>query len=224
MKKRFLIIVSVLYCLAVTGQDSLSGNYYNQAGVCLSIEQSSFKLIMPNAARNGYYSDIMAEGNLKYIDKSFVELNSTSPSYIVGKNIEIKQFRDSTIVKDSLKLTFLFLYSRPLDVYVFTDDFKTYELEYSKHRKDIMLPINTNTITFSVSPRNFIPNTSDGLHRGILVYSSMEYEIEKGINHVVITISAIDDSFFEKYYVKGEYAKISKDSITWKGEVFIKKK
>lgn len=224
MKKRFLIIVSILYCLAISGQDNLSGNYYNEAGVCLNIKQDSFKLIMPNAARNGYYSDIIAEGDLKYIDKSFVELNSISPFYIIGKNIEIKQFRDPTVVKDSLKLTFSFLYSRPLNVYVFTDDFKTYELEYSKHRKDIMLPINTNTITFSVSPRNFIPNTPDGLHCGILAYSSVEYEIEKGINHIMITISAIDDSFFEKYYIKGEYAKISKDSITWKGDVFVKKK
>ena len=72
---------------------------------------------------------------------------------------------------------------------------------------------------------NMMPHTSDGLFYGIVGFDLFqEYQMEKNINHISIEIPAMDDSFFEKYYVKGDYAKISKDTITWKGEVFIKKK
>ena len=88
-----------------------------------------------------------------------------------------------------------------------------------------MLPNNVESITFYIVPEHMIPHTSDGLFYGIVGFDLFqEYQMEKNINHISIEIPAMDDSFFEKYYVKGDYAKISKGTITWKGEVFIKKK
>ena len=37
-------------------------------------------------------------------------------------------------------------------------------------------------------------------------------------------IPALDDSFFERYFVEGEYAKVSGNTITWKGMVFRKRR
>lgn len=221
MKKTVLIIFTI-YSLFTYGQKVNNGVYYDDCGYQIEIKNETLKLIRPDSP--GFPGMVLAECTINQIDESFIELNSLSPYDIVQENISIKQFCDSSINKDSIKITFSFAYTNILDISISIGDFKDYGFEYSKNRKDIMLPININTLSISISPQSFMPSTPEGLHYGILFYSSLECKIEKNINHVVITISAIDDSFFERYYVKEEYAKLSKDSITWKGKVFVKKK
>ena len=151
-----------------------------------------------------------------------IELNSTPPNVFGLKGLKVVQFSDSTI-NDSIKVSFLIPYQRGnLKINVHTNTFKTFDLIYSKSSRELMLPNNVKSITFYIVPEHIIPHTSDGLFYGIVGFDPFqEYQIEKNINHISIEIPAIDDSFFEKYYVKGDYAKISKDTITWKGEVFI---
>lgn len=225
MKERLLIIACLFCNLILSAQNSLSGNYYSRAGICLRIEQDSFKLIMPNAARNGYYSEIMAEGKIKVINESFIELNSTIIPYMKAlESINITEKEDSAL-NDSIEIKFSIPYQREiLKIMVFTDTFKTFELNYSKNSRSLKIPNDVNAITLSIRPEYIMPHNPEGLFYGILEFNSMEYPIKKNSNLIEISIPAIDDSFFEKYYVKGDYAKVSKNAITWKGEGFKKNK
>ena len=225
MKK--IVIFSLLFNLIYFfsfGQKNLMGTYFNESGSKIEVSGYEFNYIEPHGDTPIWYNDTLAKCTLKWVDDNFIELNSV-PSYIIAQQgLKVVQSLDSTI-RDSIKVDFSIPYQRNnLDISVFCNSVKTFNLNYSKNSRELILPNDTKTITFSISPGIYLtPHSVDGLYYGVLYYSSAEYVIEKRINYILIEIPAIDDTFFEKYYVKGDYAKVSKDSITWKGEVFVKK-
>jgi hypothetical protein len=60
------------------------------------------------------------------------------------------------------------------------------------------------------------------MNYGILFIASEFITLESNINYIEISIPSLTNSFFEKYYVKGEYARIVGNTIIWKGRTFIK--
>lgn len=226
MKTRVLLYLYICFSLYAFGQKKdISGTYFSKSGTKIEIIGNELNYIIPQIHSPVWSNDTLAKCTFKWIDVDFIELNSTSPNILALKGLKVAQFSDSTI-NDSIKVSFLIPYQRSnLKISVYTNTFKTFDFIYSKSSSELMLPNNIESITFYIVPEHMIPHTSDGLFYGIIGFDSFqEYKIKKNINHISIEIPAIDDSFFEKYYVKGDYIKISKDIITWKGEVFMKEK
>lgn len=223
--KKIIILLFNLVSIYSFGQQDLSGVYFSESGTKIEINKNKFIYTEHYTHLPIWYNDTLAECTIKRIDANFIELNSTSPHQIVYQRLKVLQFSDST-VNDSIKVSFSIPYQRNnLEISVFTNTFKIFDLNYSQNRRELMLPKDVKVITFTVSPgQYFTPHGVDGTFFGILYYSSIEYTIEKGINHIEIKIPAIDDSFFEKYYVKGDYARVTNNSITWKGKVYKKSK
>jgi hypothetical protein len=224
MKKISLLILFVLYCYFVYGQRNLTGIYINKWGDKIEIKRNRLNYkIADNLECPFFYNDTLAKCVFKWVDDNFIELNSTSPYVIACQGLKVIQSTDS-IVTDSIQVSFSIPSQNHLKASITTNAFKTYNLNYSKNSRELMLPKGTKSISFSISPdAYFTPHSIDGLYYGVLLFSSIEYSIERKTNHINIEIPAIDDTFFERYYVKGDYAKISNDSITWKGIVFVKK-
>lgn len=100
---------------------------------------------------------------------------------------------------------------------------KNFELNYSNDKKEINIPDNTTSISFYISPDYIIPHTPNGSFYGLVAFDSMiDYTIDNGVNCIEIEIPAINNSFFQTYYIKGDYARIKNDSIIWKGQVYKK--
>lgn len=222
-KISILILLNVI-CISLWGQRNISGIYstiYKDIIIC----NDSLKLITPDSP--GIPGWILAECTFKWINNDFIEINSTPPFMLVKKGIRIKQSMDTRII-DSIKLVFYIPnYKEKLDISIsgsVRNRLKSYNLSYSEKNETLMLPNDIEFISISISNPVY-DGELDGSYYGFRYCSIFsEYEIKKDINKIYIEIPAIDDSFFEKYYVKGDYAKVSKDSITWKGEVFVKKK
>ena len=226
MKVRIFICLFICFNLYAFGQNKdISGVYYAQSGMYIKVKNDNFYLIIPQTHSPVWFNDTLANCTFKWVDKNFIELNSTPPNIITLKGLNVVQSSDST-VKDSIKISFSIPYQRwKLKITVHTNTSKTFDLVYSKSNRELILPNNVKSISFYIVPEHIIPHTSDGLFYGIVGFDSFqECQIEKNINHILIEIPAIDDSFFERYYIKGDYVKVSKDSITWKGEVFVKEK
>jgi hypothetical protein len=229
MKTYILLCLFICFSLFTFGQKDLSGIYCNESGMCIKIENDKFYFIVEQGYSIFWSNDTLAEATFKWIDDNFIELNSIPPYILVKKDFKMIQSFDSTI-NDSVKLSFSIPYQiGDLDINVRTDSHKTFRLNYSEYNgnRELMLPHDTRTIHFTIYPQEYRPSHSfEGLYYGTLYYAPRveNYLIEKNINHISIEIPAIDDSFFERYYIKGEYARISGDTITWKGEVFIKEK
>ena len=202
----------------------ISGTYFSESGTKLEITGNKLNYIVPQSHSPIWYNDTLANCIFKWVDANFIELNSTPPDILGHRGLKVVQSSDSTI-NDSIKVSFLIPYQRgELKITIYTNTNKTFDLIYPKSSRELMIPNNVESISFYIMPDHIIPHTSSCLFYGIVGFDSFhEYQIKKNINHISIEIPAIDDSFFEKYYVKGDYAKISKDTITWKGEVFMKK-
>ena len=228
MKGLLLLCVCFSFCLFGNKKDisnNISGTYYSPSGTRIEIKGNELFYIVPNVYTPVWHNDTLAKCLFKWIDANFIEINTTSPT-IYGRNgIKVVQSFDPTIA-DSIKVSFIIPYQRSnLKIQLYTNAFKTIEFKYSKSRRELMIPNNVESISYYISPEQLIPHTSDGLFYGVVGFDSyQEYRIEKNINHISIEIPAIDDSFFEQYFIKGEYARIKKGAIIWKGEIFKKKK
>lgn len=227
MKRQcFLLIFSIFSVFVSFAQKELSGYYYSKSGTYIEIKNNMFKLIMPNNAINGWYSNVMAEGIIKQVSTSFIELNTDKDFMIEAiKNIEISQRIDS-VVADSIKVRFLIPYQRSkLKISISTNNFRTFELDYSDNNKELNIPSDVKSISFYISPDYIQAHTSEGLFYGTVGFDSMiEYPVENYANVLEIQIPSLNDSFFETYRIKGDYAQIVNDSIIWKGEVYKKSK
>jgi len=223
MKKNVILLFSFFYSFSF-GQKDLSGVYYGSSGGKIEIKGNEFYFIVPSYCVSVYSNDTLAKCTLKLVDFNLIELNSV-PAYVIAhQGLKVEKFYDSTI-KDSIKISFSIPYNwHNLEILVFTDTNKTFRLNYSSNNKELFLPRNTRTIDFSISPVMYTPHSPDGLYFGVLYYPSVEYTIENKYNHISIDIPSIDNAFFERYYIKGEYAKVSNDTIIWKGKIFIKQK
>lgn len=224
MKKLYLLfILFIFYSLIITAQNKLYGRYYSESGTYFEIKDDKFKLIMPNSAMNGFYSETLAEGSVKYINSSFIELNSLiSPIYEAFRTLKISQSKQGFMNND-IEVKFLIPHKRDsLRIIIYTDKFKTFKFSYSDHNKSIIIPKGVNSFSFMIEPENIMTHNFDGTYYGVLSLNSLEYNIEKEINLIEVNIPDLDDSFFEKYYLKGDYARIVDKSIIWKGEVYNK--
>lgn len=219
-------IIILLFCISgsIHSQINISGKFCDDSGIYLYIEDNTFKLIIPNPARNGIYSEIMAEDKFNQINKSFIELNSiVSPYEKVSRSLKIdRRLNDSHI--DSLKVEFIIPYTRGnLTIVVYTDKFKTYKLRYSTNQHYLYIPRNVERIAIHIEPIDIEEHSIDGRFFGLVGFDFLEeFTIESNTNEIIFDIPAIDNSFFETYYVKGEYAQITKDSIIWKGNRYVK--
>jgi hypothetical protein len=203
----------------------ISGSYY-AAGQRIIVANDSLKLEF--TGQPSVPSRVLAETTFKWVDKNFIEINSTPPYILLHKRMKIERSMDPTIT-DSLKLLFYFPnYTNnhyddvSLKVSIFSD--KNYNLTYSENNNNLMVPIPKISDHIIISIENPIYyGELDGSFYGFR-YVSMVYAIDKNVNNISIEIPAIDNSFFEKYYVKGEYARVFGNKIEWKGEVFVKRR
>ncbi len=227
--KTQIILVICIYCFSTSlfGQKDISGTYYNDAGMQIKIEDNKFTYIISQSHSPIYHSDTLAECSIKRIDKNFIEINSVPPLFSIQRRLQVNQSFENGI-SDSIKVVFLIPYDfGELVISIYTDLAfqKLYELHYSKNNNTIMLPKTIKSFFYGFEPQlsSIITHSVEGAFYGIMrVEPLLECAIEKGQNSVEINIPTLDNSFFEKYYVKGEYVRITHNKIEWKGDVFVK--
>ena len=228
MRTQILLIICICcYCIPLLGQKDLSGNYYNELGMFIKIENNKFTYIIPQTHSPIFYSDTLAECTFERVDNNFIEINSVSPLLSLQNELHISQ-NFETSIDDSIKVVFMApYYSGSLTISITTDfTFQNlYEFHYSKNNNSIMLPKTTTSFLYGFAPQSSSIKTHDveGAFYGIMCIEPLLFcNVESGKNAISITIPALNNSFFEKYYVKGEYVRIRGNNIIWKGEEFIK--
>jgi len=223
----FLSIIINLFTFFSFGQKSLSGYYYNKTGGRIIVISNNDSLKLINSGGRGSYDWIEAECTFNWVDNNFIEINSTPPHLLIEEGFNIKQYYDFDIAGER-RLSFSFPnYKGEFEISISADfdkGFKIFDFKYSEKNREFILPNNTNSITVTI----FSPvkgGELDGIFYGFLHCNLVTlYEINKMNNRIIFEVPAIDKTFFLKYFVKGEYARVTKDSIIWKGEVFVKEK
>lgn len=228
MKTQILLVIYIcFFSTSLFGQKDISGTYYNEAGMQVKIEDNKYTYIIAQSHSPIYSSDTLAECSIKRIDKNFIEINSVSPLISIRKGLQVSQNFEE-IIGDSIKVIFLIPYDfGDLIVSIYTDlTFqKLCELHYSEKNNTIMLPKTIKSFFYGFEPQlsSIKTHNTEGLFYGIMrIEPLLECIIEKDKNTVEINIPTLHNSFFEKYYVKGEYVMVTRNKIKWRGDVFIK--
>ena len=139
--------------------------------------------------------------------------------------MKITQSFDSTL-HDSITVVFQMPYNGNRLITEVTDDrYKSYKSEYRKGNSSIKLPKNTKKFNFLIYPQKAYWHTVDGRFFGITSYDPpfTDFEIKENTNLITINIPALDNSFFERYYVVDEFVQVKNNHIYWKGKDFKKR-
>jgi hypothetical protein len=224
MKAFFLLGFYMCFSIFTLSPQKISGIYTNEAGIQIKIEGNTFIYIIPQSHSPIYTNDTIAKCTFNIIDDQFIEINSIDDYSSILKSMRFIQNKIDKI-NDSILIKFIIPYNRTkLKIKVYDDYPKLYELEYSERKQAISISNKSKQIAFYIRPESLLDVDFDGQYFGRVSFTSLEYVIDKNVNYIEIEIPAIDNSFFEKYYIKGEYVRIVNDTIIWKGEVFTKVK
>ena len=226
MKRIGFIFLLALASLEFTNAQSLSGEYVGALGKVV-IDNKHFYYIEPATHLWAWHNDTLARCTIKQIDKKWIELNSVDPVFAdFEKDIKITQSHDSTY-NDGILLNFIIPYDRKpyLRISVSDDKMATrpFTFIYSDTIKSVLLPPGTRSFDFTIAPEGYSPHTVEGAYYGILYITSLTYKIKPACNKVIIELPRLTDSFFEQYYVKGDYARIQRNSLFWRGVEYKKK-
>ena len=223
MKVKLLSLLLCVSCFAFGQSKNIDGAYFSNFGTKIEITNNELVYIEPQVHAPIWANDTLAKCTFVWVDDDFIEINSGSPVIHGVEGLRVTQHQDP-LLSDSIKVTFsLPYYQGNLNITVYTNTLEGFKLNYSEIHKELALPSNVKSITFYIEPDHILPHTPDGLFYGAIGFLPFrEYKIGENNNCILIEIPAINDSFFERYYIRGDYARVSKDSITWKGELFLK--
>jgi hypothetical protein len=226
MKRCLLVVVILLTCfsLSFAQKDDISGIYMDKYNYELHVKGNKLYLILDQHGNIAYYSDTLAICTIDRIEEGLIELNSQDPEELVQSTMKICQEYDSLIVNKK-KVVFHIPCQEDILIDIMTDKYKPFKVDYSNYEGTnvVYLPENTCSFSFTLElKRIMMPHSLEGAFYGIVRYTVDKVEFEENKNVMILSFPAIDNSFFERYYVKGDYARIVSDSIIWKGCTFHK--
>ena len=230
--KRLNVFVLILFnLLGIYAQQIKS--YEDESGFEIIINDSLFYYIENQHPSSPiWYNDTLAKCTIKRINDEFMELNSPYPYQLLFSGYNILKRTVGNVGKDSIKICFQMAYDRgPLNISILSRDsyypfkWKNYDWKFSQSNSQITLPKTFESFSYTISPdqKNQVIHEVLGINYGILFIQDYDILVEKDVNYIQINIPSLTNSFFEKYYVKKEYARIIGDTIFWKGRTFIKK-
>ena len=155
-------------------------------------------------------------------DGGKVVISNSMMYYIEHNNHNPLWYNDTLAVCKIEKIQdhfFIYPYDRNDLIHLIYIDTK----EYRYNKKNIRIPISAKRFSFSFDPTTRLPiHTVKGQSYGIVRFLPIPFDIEPNTNRIEISIPALDNHFFERYYVKGEYVFYNDKIIKWKGRTFKK--
>ncbi len=204
---------------------NIDGVYVGQYGDRIEITNGHFCLIAKDSPHFPQYSDnTLAMCDVRRIDDHIIEISNKQLHEEYEKGIKascIGSANGLSIPVDSILVHFNSPYHSvtPLKICIYTEsDTITCDKNHEAY-----IPVSAKLFRCSVSPmwyRSFsIYNTYDGS----LYYSSPTFDVKPSTRKIEVSMPALDDAFFERYYITSEYLYIKGHSIYWRGEKYKKK-
>ena len=215
---RLLYTLIILITLPVYGQSDLSGIYTLRDSYDEKIVIVGNKLYyIDNRLPLKWFNDTLAQCTIRWIDKNFIELNSFETS-----EMQVIQKQDSRL--SCTKIAFHSPYNLgELDITICTDE-SQHSFRFSQKSRECFLPMFIKSVKFIINSPKKVEHKPEGITYGRLFYKSPTFKISEGMNLLSVKMPMIDNSFFDRYYIRGNYALVKRRKIIWKGKVYIKQR
>lgn len=222
-KQIIVLILFIICCINIWGQEAVYHYVHTDKSV-IDIKDGLFYYSVPNINGIGY--DTLAVCTIQRVNDNIIELNSLEQCNNTLNYMDIAQLPVNAGKQDSLVLQLNIPYHKgPLHIGIFEKGSSITVLEgiYKKNCSTFMLPPNCRNkpLTLFILPEKYFYAEKDGRFFGLLYYDSLfPFIIKDNTGEIKIEIPTIDDLFFDRYNVRGEYIWINNDSIQWKGKVW----
>ena len=229
---KFIVMLLLNLCgfVASFGQNCLDGSYSTDMSVeTVKIEGDRFYYIINQGDHMVvYYTDTLAKCRIVGRYGEFIELNSGDLIQRGREGMTVMQVYNPGIPADSIEVCFDLPLSEAVIEVSFNSHtmYQTLSIDYPS-RVSIRIPkdLYESRFSFLIRPSRLPLFSLEGVLHSPLCYDPyVRIEVSPQRNQVTIRMPAIDDVFFEREHVVGEYARISGDTLFWRGEVFLKKK
>ena len=233
MKRTLVTILSIIAIAPAWAQFSSIDGCYKGEYSEIHIKDSSFCFIYPQDHNNFLFaSDTLAKCNINRLEEEWAEINS-NPSFNelyrrVFNTVSIDYDFDESIC-DSVRVSIHLGTNRQMEASIFCD----MPHKYYSHSVPIIegkgeLTISKERIgrikSLSICPRYYSFFLMENMIRGVAGWILFcDINVKDGINSIVINIPGLDDIYFERHNVIGEYLRIKGDTIIWRGKTYTKK-
>lgn len=220
------IFVLVLFILCITDKVYSQYECYQEVtdnGGRIEITGDTLRYIVPRWNWDLCDTDTMAVCSFKRIDDEFIELNTISDYDKVIEAIRIVQSNDCSVSEDSVRIHF----SIKNPAYYSGDNgikINTYnaDLSYFSYNREFVLPKNFEKFDFIIYTSTW-PHKLLDIYYNLRLLQSPVYMFDKRCNDVEIRFPyRVYRNYSDRYYVKGEYARIQNDMLFWKDRIFVR--
>ena len=227
MKKIFVCLVIVLCSKFSYARIDLDGVYYDNEGRRLEIYGGEFIFVDENGS---WYAENYAKANYIWINGHIIALRHDVPDSVVTANMTVVEIIDSSLnlSTKTVSLHLPDIKKRELCISMAAGiDGEVYRYIYNGEHDDwvtINMPLNVEKIFLSIYPLNKLPVTVDlqsGYYNSYYSFCSV-INLKNSYNKVEIEIPNLDDGYFGRYYVNGDYVRVVGDRLYWRGRVFEK--
>ena len=234
--------ILLLFCMPLCGvcvafsQPDINGVYYDNDGRCIKIFERTFSMADEKAKCADDWRYSYAKATYVWENENIFRLQHVRPDSLVYETMKVRQSYDKSIT-DSICVYFSIpnLRIRNLDIGIlcnmsedeWSSDLKEYSLIYvgGYNKSFIMLPEQTKLIICRIVPEEMQMPSIDSITGFYNSYTTLKIhriDIAHGINRIDIEIPNLDDGYFGRYYVNGDYVRVVGDKLYWRGRVFEK--
>lgn len=229
MKTFIATIICIAISFCIQAENNAIDGIYNSLHYKMLLDNERFQIIRLGTGHGLFVSDeVIAEGYYSKLGNNLLELNSdsTSSAKSVASTTRI-EFEYLKSVCDSVEIVLDIPSDESIVVnLICIGGIDSYEVEFdyvrNKHNR-IIVPRSCDIYLSIKSNRGTIPNWIPSLcFQGIQEVFIPISHIEKNCSTIQISVPGIKGNYFERMFLKGEYALKLGDTIRFKGVEFVK--
>lgn len=216
----------IMSTLSVIAQLPFLGTYISKTGFVFEIKERTAIITYPAHHYPARLNDTVAVCKVFQESPSFLRIDSLSPEEDVFHCMTVEEDIKTSIARDSVVVMFSFPVNyRKLRILLREDNVINSDLSFVyPDQRQICLPKEKHYL-FGVEPCDpFDLFSIYNLHPITELWEVFPIKRKnKDSNFLTISIPCINDGFFEKVWITGDYVKISEKELVWRGIVFQKK-
>ena len=235
MNKKYILLL--LLASTINGycqRYNISGVYSYLDLEYLKIDKNKFEIIFDSM---WYDNDSIASfGEIEYIDEKFIKLTSDRSFYWSPYESLVIYESQGNSLTDSLRIEFIFPYSNEIEINI---RLNISSFQTTTSSKILTVPLSSlfyfpneqiKKFSFLIYNKDIRKDGSWGDSFSVICFpafpafpNSISYELKnKNTNVLVVEIPDLTNSYFARYFINEEYAKVEKDKIIWRGRVYEK--
>lgn len=230
---RIILCVTLSVGFTETYSQNIDGVYSNGRGERIRIKDDLFYYERIDFSVLHHENTILcATCSIKKEKNGFFSIYSVdNPMSVFIDNMELSATYDSIDVNSLMKIRVSMpSYHNRFNLEVITP-YRNYFF-YDYYSKELITISKENVSNIIVKVYNpydsFLYNLYDDINDfkfigTIPFYETKEIPIGENIQELIITFRDIDDYFFAKNYIKGEFFKVDNNRITWRGDIYVSK-